>query len=228
MIRANLTKAFEYHESLARAIYESSALYFGQTLLSKKNGDLPAKILFVSDVPEVHAAAVTGVAFTDPTQLGTAQHDAAGHTIPSPAARRFGEFTKPLGLQTPDVKKGWAGQKVYFAYFIPRHPCTPDHGHRAPTATEIKIALQLLNAQVNLAQPRLIVPLGNAANKAVTKLLRLKELSPVAKETRAQADWGPVTIYPLTHPRPKERLHRPDWQQKLDWKKLAKIKNELR
>jgi uracil-DNA glycosylase len=230
MIRSTLAKAFDYRESLARAIYESSALYFGKTLLSRKNGDAPCKILFVSDVPEVHAGAVTGIPFVDPAMLAgpaiTAEDETPAES--SVTARRFWQFAKPLGIKKPDAKNGWQGSKCFVAYLLARHPSTAERGHRAPTGTEIKIALQLLKAQLELTQPRIIVPLGDAPSKAVEKLLRLQGTPQVSRTVETQANWGPVTILSLTHPRPKERLKRADWQQKLDWRKLARLKKTRR
>jgi uracil-DNA glycosylase len=245
MIRSSLKKAFKYQESLARAIFESSALYFGSTLLGKKNGDVPARVVFVSDVPEVHGAAVTGVAFCDNAMLGAAtpatrnqeleeedEEATDGQTNPddhepSVTARRFWEFAKPFKFDTPTPKRGWAGQKVYFAYLLARHPSTPERGHRTPSATEIKIGLQLLKAQLELARPRIIVPLGSGALKAVEKTLHLRNPVLIAKPATANPAWGPVTIFALAHPRPQERLHRPDFTQKSDWKKLAKFASAL-
>ncbi len=249
MIRSSLKKAFRYQESLARAIYESSALYFGQTLLGKKNGDAPARVLFVSDVPEVHAAAVTGVAFCDTATLGaskstpknenneaedsdedleedsddTDSQETIADDEPSVTARRFWEFAKPFRFEKPTAARGWAGQKVHFAYLLARHPSTPERGHRTPTPTEIKIGLRLLGEQIELTRPRVIVPLGRGALKAVEKTLHLRNPVQIAKSANANPPWGPVTVFALAHPRPQERLQRPDFVQKKDWKKLANL-----
>lgn len=108
---------------------------------------------------------------------------------------------------------------AYLAHVIPWRP----PGNRAPTAIEIEICRPFLERQIELVQPKLLVPLGDLATKVMSR-------SPESI-VRVRGKWwqckiGEGSITALSTFDPDYLLRNPP-HKKLAWRDLLEIKAKL-
>lgn len=142
----------------ANKIYQDNNRYAGPLALSDKNGDIPAKIFFVSEAPGRLGAGATGIPFFS---LKNEQ-----------SAKRFGILMAKLGIDC-DVNRGWKGHNVFVTDVILRNPVEPGANglrNRRITNYEIKLSLGLLQKQIELVNPEIIVAVGKKAAEALSEL----------------------------------------------------------
>lgn len=116
--------------------------------------------------------------------------DLQGRPFVGKAGKIFDELLESIGLQR---------NKLYIANLL---KCRPSN-NRNPLKTEIKACTEYLNKQIDIIQPRIIVPLGNFASSYIFEKFGLKydKISNVhGKIFQINTLFGDVKIIPMYHP----------------------------
>jgi len=169
-------------------------------VLSKANGNLNSKVLFVAEAPGRFGADRTGVPLFG---------DRTGYN-----------FENLLG------NIGWSRDQVFITNAVLCNP-REDRGNNAtPMLEEIANCSAYLEMIISLVQPDVVVSLGSTALKALEMIsphgIELREA--VAK----QVPWYGLDLFPLYHPGPRTIVHRSLAKQRSDFMRLAKMVHPLR
>ena len=145
---------------VADRLYPCDGKYYaGPLALSQKNGDIPARLLFVSEAPGLKGAGSTGIPFFT---LRTEQ-----------SAVRFAKLMGLLGADC-DAERGWRGHGVFVTDVVLRNPVESGRNglkNRGLTRAEVRSSLGLLREQIALVRPRVVVAVGKQACRALSELL---------------------------------------------------------
>jgi len=104
-------------------------------------------------------------------------------------------------------------------------------GNRDPTTEEIKIYSPFLIRQINIIEPKVIVPLGRFAMHFTLNYFGLREkIQPISKihgkVMKAEASYGGIKIIPLYHPAVAVYNRNKLPEMKDNFKKIEKLINE--
>lgn len=105
--------------------------------------------------------------------------------------RAFADFE---GEVLSDVIKQMGLTDVALTYAV---KCMPDGGS-APKVANLKACLPYLQAEIEAMQPEWVVPMGNAALRAVTTLYPTKRKDPTAKQVRERLHGNPIPLTGIT------------------------------
>ena len=161
-------------------------------VLSSKNGNLNAKIVFVAEAPGRFGAGRTGIPFYG---------DKSGDN--------FEILLAHIGLKRADV------------FVTNAVLCNPlkNGNNRRPKTSEIKNCSPFLKKTLDLIRPQVVVTLGSVGLKALNLLLgTIYELK---KDVAKKLITPDFVLFPLYHPSPRvTNWMRPLTQQKIDFKKI--------
>lgn len=161
-------------------------------ILSKANGSLKAKIIFVAEAPGRFGAGQTGIPF---------QGDRSGDN--------FEILLNHIGLTRSEV------------FITNAVLCNPleNGNNRRPSAGEVNNCSSFLKKTLLIIQPRVVVTLGTVALQALNKILGTRyKLNQSVAQSLSTPDF---TLLPLYHPSPRvTNWKRPLDQQKKDFKKI--------
>ena len=161
-------------------------------VLSSKNGNLNAKIVFVAEAPGRFGAGRTGIPFYG---------DKSGDN--------FEILLAHIGLKRVDV------------FVTNAVLCNPlkNGNNRRPKTSEIKNCSPFLKKTLDLIRPQVVVTLGSVGLKALNLLLgTIYELK---KDVAKKLITPDFVLFPLYHPSPRvTNWMRPLTQQKIDFKKI--------
>jgi uracil-DNA glycosylase family 4 len=168
-------------------------------ILSRRNGSLHAKIMFVAEAPGRLGADRTGVPL-----LG----DKAG--------ANFQTLLHHIGLPRA---------RVFVTNAVLCNPRTSRGNNRAPTRAETANCAEYLRRTIDLVRPDVVVALGALA-LASLRLIALHEA--VLKSDAATAiPWYDRVLVPLYHPGSRALIHRPLERQKRDYEWLKDLLRSL-
>ena len=152
--------------------------YAGPLALSAKNGDIPARIMLIGEAPGLKGAGSTGIPFF------TYKNEQS--------ANRFAKLMLRLGADC-DFERGWRGHRIFVTDVVLRNPVERGRNgslrNRGLTRSEVRGSLKLLEKQIDLVRPELLVGIGKRACQALSELLEI-----------------PITIDGLLHDLPRDQL----------------------
>jgi uracil-DNA glycosylase family 4 len=166
-----------------------------EPVLSKANGDIFTKVLFIAEAPGRLGADMTGVPL-----FGDQTGDNFEQLLSEIGWRRDDLFVTNAILCNPRDKKG---------------------NNSTPTSEEIANCMPYLEMTMELVEPEVVVTLGAVALEAL-KSIRIH--SYVLKEHVGRLlPWNSRTLVPMYHPAPRARVHRSLQEQRADFLRLAEL-----
>lgn len=167
-------------------------------VLSTACGPVPARLMLTGEAPGRNGADRTGVPFSG---------DAAGRALDALLAGA-----------------GLARGSLFVTNAVLCNPRDAKGRNAPPTAAELARCAGFLARQLALVDPALVAPLGAVALAALERVaphgLRL------AEHAGRPHPWGGRTLFPLYHPSPRARVHRPLEAQRRDVARLAALLRE--
>mgnify|MGYP000935936165 FL=1 len=188
----SIHKTFIHLEKQASNCRFCPALADQPAVLSSKNGNLNAKIVFVAEAPGRFGAGRTGIPFYG---------DKSGDN--------FEILLAHIGLKRADV------------FITNAVLCNPlkNGNNRRPKTSEIKNCSPFLKKTLDLIRPQVVVTLGSVGLKALNLLLGT--MYQLKKEVAKKLITPDFVLFPLYHPSPRvTNWMRPLTQQKKDFKKI--------
>ena len=169
-------------------------------VLSKLNGSLQARIMFIGEAPGRKGADRTRVPFSG---------DQSG--------ANFDRFLGSIGLKR---------DQIFITSSALCNPRTDSGANRKPTITEIKNCSDFLRRTIELIDPRVIVTLGSVALEAL-KRIEYHELS-LKESGAAMHSWRGRVLVPIYHPSPQVLAsHRREAEQLRDYQVVAQAVREV-
>src|ERR1041385_8667412 len=167
-------------------------------VLSKLNGNVDARIMFIGEAPGRKGADRTRIPFSG---------DQSGANLD-----RF--------LNSIDLKR----EEIFITSAALCNPRSDSGANRKPTQKELQNCSEFLRRTIELVNPRVIVTLGSVALEAL-KRIQYHELN--LKESAARIhDWNGRVLVPIYHPSPQVLAsHRRDAEQLQDYQIVKKAIN---
>lgn len=162
-------------------------------VLNYSAGNLNADLLFVGEAPGRLGADETEVPFHGDT-----------------AGRNFEDLLTFSGISRNDV---------YVTNAILCNPKDKNGNNSTPTAVEAANCHPFLRRQIELVNPKIVVPLGNTALKALSEI-ESHTLS-LSKNVRTIQPWFGRLLAPLYHPGQRAMIHRSFANQRSDYQFVA-------
>jgi uracil-DNA glycosylase family 4 len=175
----------------AAACRACPAMVPGSAVLDLPPG--PRPLLFIGEAPGRLGAARTGVPFSG---------DAAG--------ARFERLLAEAGLSRADAAVTNAVLCL---------PLDERGRNRRPRPAEVRACAGYLRAVLELARPRLVVPLGAVALAALAAIEPHRLV--LARDAGRPVPWRGRWLMPLYHPAARSAVRRPLPQQVEDWRRLG-------
>lgn len=164
-------------------------------VLSKHNGNLESKVIFIAEAPGRLGAECTG--------------------IPLYGDKTGSNFELLLG------NIGWKREDIFISNAILCNPQDEKGNNSTPTVNEITNCSYYLEMILELINPDVIVTLGV---KALDALKIIEKHNYVLKENVAQSlDWNGRKLFPLYHMGPRATIHRSIIQQRADFIRLMHL-----
>ena len=164
-------------------------------VLSRANGSLHPRVLFVAEAPGRRGGDRTRVPM---------QGDASG--------RHFRQLLEQAGLQADEI---------FITNAVLCNPRTPTGANDRPTAAEIANCSPFLRRQLDLLRPQLVVSIGATALTALGRLephgLRL------SRDVGHCIPWQGIQLIPVYHPSPQVIISRRTLvEQAEDWQAIRR------
>jgi uracil-DNA glycosylase family 4 len=164
-------------------------------VLSKYNGNLNSKVMFIAEAPGRLGAECTG--------------------IPLYGDKTGSNFENLLG------NIGWRREDIFISNAILCNPQDEKGNNATPTSDEIANCSYYLEMLINIVNPDVIVTLGI---KALDALKYIETHQYVLKECVGKSfDWHGRKLFPLYHMGPRATIHRALTQQRADFIKLQHL-----
>jgi uracil-DNA glycosylase family 4 len=164
-------------------------------ILSKANGNIESKVLFIAEAPGRLGADRTGIPMCG---------DRTGNN--------FEMFLSNIG---------WKRQDIFISNAILCNPKQENGNNATPTLEEIENCSAYLRMTINLVNPEVIVPLGRTALIALN-LIHQHNFQ-LADNVAISSLWGDKIVFPLYHPGPRSLVHRSITKQRADYITLQKL-----
>lgn len=164
-------------------------------VLGETNGSLTSAVMFVGEAPGRRGAGRTGIPFSG---------DESG--------RRFEAFLALAGLSR---------ENVFITNALLCNPLDSATRNRRPSVAEVRQCLPFLRAQVVAVDPSIVVALGGVALFA---LGQIESHDVTLKGSSGHVfPWFNRHLMPLYHVGRRSTVHRPEEEQKEDWRRLARL-----
>ncbi len=164
-------------------------------VLSKLNGSVEARVMFVGEAPGRKGADRTRIPFSG---------DESG--------KNFDRYLASIGLSRDEI---------FITSAALCNPRTDSGANRKPTRKELANCSEFLRRTIELVDPEIIVTLGSVALDAL-KRIKLHRLN--LKESAARIhEWDGRLLVPIYHPSPQVLAsHRREAEQLRDYKVVAR------
>ncbi|HVG31355.1 MAG TPA: uracil-DNA glycosylase [Pyrinomonadaceae bacterium] len=181
--------------SEAAACRRCAAMCGRTAVLSERNGDPSARVMFIGEAPGRQGGDRTRVPFSG---------DQSG--------RNFARYLDSIKL---------ARSRVFITNAVMCNPRKESGANRRPTGAEIKNCSEFLRRQIGLVDPRVVVTLGAVALAALSAVA-YHEFT--LKESAGRVlEWGGRLLVPLYHPSPQVLAsHRREDAQLMDYRAVAR------
>ncbi len=152
-----------------------------------------------------------------PGRKGTGTTGLVSPCNPDQTARAFKELLASAGIPRATI---------FITNAVLCYPDTPRYKDTPPRPREIRNCLRFLKDQLEVVRPRLLVPVGGTALRALQLLL---PESTTLRQFRLKDSIGTVArdvepwVYPVYHTSARAQVHRPLELQKEDWAKIPRI-----
>jgi uracil-DNA glycosylase family 4 len=163
-------------------------------VLSKLNGSVAARVMFIGEAPGRKGADRTRVPFSG---------DQSG--------KNFDRFISSIGLTR---------RQIFITSAALCNPRTGSGANRRPSQIEVANCSEFLRRTIQIIDPAVIVTLGSVALQAL-KRIKWHELN--LKETAGEiVDWDGRLLVPIYHPSPQVLAsHRHEAEQLKDYRVVA-------
>jgi len=176
-------------------------------LPDERNGALGVAVMFICERPG---------------RVGPGQTGRVSFDNPDPSAETFKRLVEHTGIPR---------ECIFITNAVLCYPGADDYRDRPPSTAQLRNCSPFLREQIRLLQPRLIVPCGNAARKALcllhpeSKTLRRFSLKrDIGSIIRDTVPW----VYPVYHTSRRVQIAwRPFVEQSQDWATIPKLLREL-
>lgn len=159
----------------AAACLRCPAMCARAAVLSRLNGPVDARVMFIGEAPGRKGADRTRVPFSG---------DQSG--------RNFDRFLESIGLPR---------SQIFITSAALCNPRSASGANRRPSSTEIRNCSDFLTRTIDLVQPSIIVTLGTVALEAL-KLIHYHEFT-LKKDAAKVRRWNERLLIPLYHPSPQ-------------------------
>ena len=193
--------AMDRDESFTQLVEEAQACYRcprmegRRRVLSRANGNLHARVLFIAEAP------------------GRLGGDRCG--IPLSQDQTGRNFT--LLLQAAGLTR----EEIFITNAVLCSPRDEDGRNAPPTMRELRNCSYHLRQTLDILSPRTIVTLGQAALRAL-RLIAPHEIE-LARDVGKATVWNGYQLIPLYHPGPRAQLHRSFETQMEDFRRLGEL-----
>jgi uracil-DNA glycosylase family 4 len=164
-------------------------------VLSKKNGTVDTKILFIGEAPGRLGADRTGIPFYG---------DQAG--------RNFERLLQAAGLTR---------QQIFITNAVLCNPRDERGNNSPPKISEVRNCSLYLSILINIIEPELIVALGRYALLSLFSIETHK--IELRQDVRKQLHWSKYTVVPMYHPGPRSAIFRSMNEQQKDFSFLGEM-----
>jgi uracil-DNA glycosylase family 4 len=193
---SNQSKEAQFSEIVAEAAActRCPAMRERTAVLSKLNGSISSRIMFIGEAPGRKGADQTRVPFSG---------DQSG--------KNFERFLASIGLPR---------ERLFITSAAVCNPRTESGANRKPSKTELKNCSGFLRRTIEVVDPAVVVTLGTVALEAL-KTIQQHDLS--LKESAARIhQWDGRLLVPIYHPSPQVLAsHRRDAEQLTDYRVVA-------
>lgn len=188
-----MVAAFEALVERVQACYHCPGMHHVH-VLSRRNGPVPAPVMFIGEAVGRLGGARTGVPMS---------RDATG--------KRFNALLTEAGI---------ARERVFITNAVLCNPLR-DGRNRRPQRAELVACAPFLGEQLQIVSPQIIVTLGEIALSALRFLL--PHDYQLRRCVGQALPWGGRILVPLYHPGPRAEVHRARDLQVMDWRRLGTL-----
>lgn len=164
-------------------------------VLSRKNGNIDSKVIFIGEAPGRLGADRTGIPFYG---------DQAGQNF-----QRLLQFT------------GLTRQEVFITNAVLCNPRDEKGNNSTPNKEEVRNCSLHLSILIDIIEPEVIVPLGQCALRSL-HIIQAHQME-LRQNVRKPVKWGKYTVVPMYHPGPRAAVHRSITDQKEDFSFLGEM-----
>ena len=184
----------------AAACIRCPAMCARAAVLTRLNGPVDARVMFIGEAPGRKGADRTRVPFSG---------DQSG--------RNFDRFLESIGLPRA---------QIFITSAALCNPRSASGANRRPSSTEIRNCSDFLTRTIDLVQPQVIVTLGTVALEAL-KLIHYHEFT-LKNDAAKVRRWNDRLLIPLYHPSPQVLVtSRKEQAQLRDYQVVAKAIQKL-
>lgn len=162
-------------------------------ILSRQNGNLNARVVFVGEAPGRLGADKTGIPF---------HGDQAG--------RNFEALLSAAGLER---------HEVFITNAVLCNPRDGNGNNAAPRAVELRNCHMFLSLVLAIVKPEFVIPLGHNALRALGLIHR--HSMQLRRDVRRPVSWLQYTVMPMYHPGSRATVHRSRANQVADFYSLG-------
>jgi uracil-DNA glycosylase family 4 len=152
-----------------------------------------------------------------PGRVGPGRSDRISFENPDPTAYRFKRLFETLSIDR---------KNIFITNVCIYYPLRADYHDVPPSAAEFNFSMEILNDQIKRVNPRIIVPMGNSALRALKKLFPESSLRKFSLKNNIGTsinDAIPYIVFPLYHTSNRAAITRREKDQERDWGLLKKI-----
>jgi len=195
MLQTNKERKFEILVDNVNRCNLCMRMHGRTRVLSKKNGDINSKVIFIGEAPGRLGADRTGVPFYG---------DKAGQN-----------FERLL------LAAGLIRTEIFITNAVLCNPRDDKGNNSVPTKEEVKNCSLHLSILLDVIQPDLIVTLGQCALRAL-HMIEPHQIE-LRQGVGKPGKWRGHTILPMYHPGPRATIHRSTTEQTKDFSFLREL-----
>ena len=169
-------------------------------ILSKANGNIKSKVLFIAEAPGRLGADKTGIPL---------HGDRTGNN--------FETFLSNIG---------WNRDSIFITNAVLCNPRQENGNNATPTNEEVENCSAYLEMTISLVDPEVIVPLGLTALSALN-IIRPHNIQ-LSNDFAKAIPWQHRLVFPLYHPAPRAFAHRSKMAQRSDYMILKKLVDPIK
>jgi len=194
-MKNNQKEAFDALVSSVKGCSSCQRMCGRTKVLSRENGNITSKVIFIAEAPGRHGADRTGIPL---------HGDKTGDN--------FEELLKHIG---------WERKNVFITNAVLCNPRNDKGNNAPPKPEEMRNCGNYLERTIETVNPDVIVTLGK---KALNALSYIKSHNFTLSESAAQKlSWNNRVLFPLYHPSDRAKRYRRKEKQKSDFAALKRI-----